>query len=121
MYHLIRFKEPSSVAIDNGNSIRVGNGDLVRRDPHQFAVLCVCFVDGQVSATQTALVQIPEVCELGQERSGDILNRPIAHVREDEEEQRQRQQRPRGEEQRQEHDCRCVSKIGRSGPALYWK
>lgn len=94
------------MAVDNGNGIRIGNGDLVRRDPDQLAVLCVCLVDGQVSATQTALVQIPEVGELGQERSGDVLDRPIPHVREDEEEQRQRQQRPRGEEQRQKHDCR---------------
>jgi hypothetical protein len=44
------------VAVDNGNSIRVGNGDLVRGDPDQLAVLCVCFVDSQVSATQTALI-----------------------------------------------------------------
>ena len=73
------------MAVDNGDSIRVGNGDLVRRDPNQFAVLCVCFVYSQVPATQTALVQIPKVGELGQERSGDILDGPIPHVREDEE------------------------------------
>ena len=94
------------MSVDNGDGIRIGNGDLVRRDPDQLAILRMCFVDSQVPATQTTLVQIPEVRELGQERSGDILDRPIPHVREDEEEQRQRQQRPRGEEQRQEHDCR---------------
>ena len=104
-YH-IRFEEASSVAVDDRDSIRVGDRDLVRRDSNQFAILCMCLVNSQVSATQTALPQIPEVGELGQERSGDILYRPIPHIRENEEQQRQRQQRPWGEEQRQEHGCR---------------
>jgi hypothetical protein len=91
------------VAVDDRNGIRVCNRDLVRRDSNQFAVLCMCLMNSQVSATQTALPQIPEVGELGQERSRNILYRPIPHIRENEEQQRQRQQRPRGEEQRQEH------------------
>jgi hypothetical protein len=49
-------------------------------------------VDGHITTAEAALVQIPEVGELGEERTGDILNGPVAHVREDEEQQRQGQQ-----------------------------
>lgn len=45
----------------------------------------MCIVDGHITTTEAALVQIPEVGELGEERSRDILNGPVAHVREDEE------------------------------------
>lgn len=70
---LIRFEETSAVTVDDWDSIRVRNGNLVRLDSDQFAVLCVGLVDGHVSAAKTALVQIPEIGELGQERSGNIL------------------------------------------------
>ena len=73
------------MAVDNGDRIRVCDWDLVRLDADEFAVFCVCIVDGHITTTEAALVQIPEVGELGEERSRDILNGPVAHVREDEE------------------------------------
>jgi len=72
-------------------------------DSDEFAVLRVGIVDSQITAAAATLVQIPEVGELGEERTGDILYGPVAHVREDEEQHGQGQQGPRGEEQRQEH------------------
>ena len=97
------------MAVNNGDRIRVCDRNLVRLDANEFAVLCVCIVDGHVTTAETALVQIPEVGELGEERTGDILNGPVAHVREDEEQQRQGQQGPRCEEQGQEHGAGCLS------------
>ncbi|CAG8505958.1 6179_t:CDS:2, partial [Scutellospora calospora] len=69
----IRFKETSSMAIDYGDRIRVCDRDLVRLDADEFAVLRVGIVDSQITAAAATLVQVPEVGELGEEWTGDIL------------------------------------------------
>lgn len=91
------------MAVDNRDGIGVCNRNLVRLDSHKFAIFRMCFMNGQVAAAEATLVQIPQVGELGQERTGDVLDRPVTKIRQDEEQHWQSQQCPWREEQGQEH------------------
>lgn len=91
------------MAVDDRDGIGVCNRNLVRLDSHKFAIFRMCFMNGQVAAAEATLVQIPQVGELGQERTGDVLDGPVTKIRQDEEQHRQSQQCPWCEEQGQEH------------------
>ena len=74
------------MAVNDGYSIRVGDGHLVRCDAYQLAMLLVEIVYSLVSACPTVFVQVPQVGEFGQEGTWDVANLPVAEIGEDEEE-----------------------------------
>ncbi len=51
------------MTVDYWNSIRVCNADMIRLYADQRAVLLMCFIDSEVTASTTALVEEPEVAE----------------------------------------------------------
>nr|POF12806.1 hypothetical protein CFP56_09957 [Quercus suber] len=101
--HNVRFQKAGAVAVDDGDRIRVSDGDLIRGDAHQRAVLLMQLMHGEVTTTSTTFVHVPEVGELGQKRSRDVLNLVVAEVWEKEVEQRGHEQQPRAKEKGKKH------------------
>ena len=51
------------MTVDDWNSIRVCHADMIRLYADQRAILLMRFIDREVTASKTALVEEPEVAE----------------------------------------------------------
>lgn len=100
---VFRLEEAGAVAVDDGNGIGIGNGDVVGLHTDELAELLVQVIDGQVASGATALVHVPEVGEFGQEGAGDVVDGPVAEVGQHIEQHGHDQKGPWGEQERQEH------------------
>lgn len=59
------------MAVDDGNRIKVRNGDMIRLDANHRPETPVGLVDGLVATSSSAVVHQPHVGEGGRKGSGD--------------------------------------------------
>lgn len=98
------------MAVYDGNGIGIRYGHMIRLHSDELAMLFVQLVDRVVSPAAATLIHIPEVGEFGEKRAGDILDRPIAQVREEVVEDRSSQQQPWSKEEGEKHgDCKATT------------
>jgi hypothetical protein len=78
---VLALQETIAVSVDLGDSIGVGNTDVVWLDANEHAVLLVRLVDGQIALPLAGLPEQPEVGPRGREGGRDVADAPIAEVR----------------------------------------
>ena len=89
--------------IDDWDRVGIRNGDVIRLQANELAVLFVQQENGVIASAHAALIHLPQVREFGQERSGNVLNGPIAQVGEDIVEDGGHKEQPWREEEGEEH------------------
>ena len=68
------------MAVDDGNSSRICNADMIRLYADQRAILLMRLINSEVTTSTTALVEEPEIAEGSERRARNIANRMVAKV-----------------------------------------
>jgi len=104
---VLALQESVTVAINQWDSVRICDTDVVWLKTNKLAILLVCFVDSEEAFALTALPQEPEVRPRGGEGCRDVANLPVAEVREQVVEDRKEEDRVRRQEEcHDRHDGR---------------
>ena len=71
------------MAVDNLNGITICDGDMIRLDSNNLAVLFVSGIDGEVASPTTGLVHKPQIGEGGGKGGGNLAEGICAEVGEE--------------------------------------
>lgn len=80
---LLPLQHTVAVTVDHRDCFCVCDADMVWLDPDHLAILLMRIVYRKISVSLARLEEKPEVCESCRERSRNVLDLPIADVRQD--------------------------------------